>query len=423
MDRVTPSVRRNRISVALTVSTAVLAGLLSMSLRAVPALSAADVRVDLSPEPAAATVGVAVTLTLRALDGAGAPVAGANARVYFVSGPDEPGGHGNSPDFRCTTGADGTCSISYAPADVGTDVVCAVVTGSPWQCDEPAGAPELDNNVDVVEVIISLDETAPPADPTPAPDPTVAPTAEPDPTAVPTAVPDPTVAPDPTSEPTAVPDPTAAPTAVPAPTAAPTQVPDPTAAPTAVPAPTAAPTQVPDPTAAPTASAAPLPTATAAPDPASEPTVAPTVAPTAGATNPPAPGATAAAEPVPSPDAVPSPLPTLPLTGAVEPGGTTSSGSPQGATGGSGPSHDGHAKGDDGGLLGSLLSGLAKRITETVRPEAVEAIARSFGFPLALALLVIIFLLVQDRLDDRDPKLRHAPRSAGETYIAFEEDA
>jgi hypothetical protein len=48
--------------------------------------------------------------------------------------------------------------------------------------------------------------------------------------------------------------------------------------------------------------------------------------------------------------------------------------------------------------------------------------ASTFTFPLALAILVVLYLLVQARLDGRDPKLRYAPASAGETYIAFEEE-
>ena len=46
----------------------------------------------------------------------------------------------------------------------------------------------------------------------------------------------------------------------------------------------------------------------------------------------------------------------------------------------------------------------------------------SFGFPIALAALVLLFLLVEPRLDDRDPELRHAPRTLSDTLVAFEDD-
>ena len=52
----------------------------------------------------------------------------------------------------------------------------------------------------------------------------------------------------------------------------------------------------------------------------------------------------------------------------------------------------------------------------------MAALAQNFTFPLSLAVLVVLFLLVQGRLDERDPKLRYAPRSAGEAFIAFEEE-
>ena len=57
-----------------------------------------------------------------------------------------------------------------------------------------------------------------------------------------------------------------------------------------------------------------------------------------------------------------------------------------------------------------------------VRPEAVASVAATFSFPLALALLVVLFLVVQPRLDDHDPKLRTAPRSPSDLLVEFEED-
>jgi hypothetical protein len=37
-------------------------------------------------------------------------------------------------------------------------------------------------------------------------------------------------------------------------------------------------------------------------------------------------------------------------------------------------------------------------------------------------LAVLFFLVVQPRMDGRDPKLRNAPRTASETLVQFEED-
>jgi hypothetical protein len=75
-----------------------------------------------------------------------------------------------------------------------------------------------------------------------------------------------------------------------------------------------------------------------------------------------------------------------------------------------------------GELFNSVLAVVSEQVRTTVKPAAVAAVATTFTFPLALALAVLIFLLIQARLDDRDPKLRYAPRSAGETYVAFQEE-
>ncbi len=50
-------------------------------------------------------------------------------------------------------------------------------------------------------------------------------------------------------------------------------------------------------------------------------------------------------------------------------------------------------------------------------------VATSFGFPMALALAVLLFLLVQGPLDARDPKLRAAPRSMSDTLVEFVDEA
>ena len=69
------------------------------------------------------------------------------------------------------------------------------------------------------------------------------------------------------------------------------------------------------------------------------------------------------------------------------------------------------------------FSEAARNAGIVVKPEAAARVATTFSFPLALALLVVIFLVVQPRLDDRDPKLRSAPRSPSDLMVAFEEDA
>ncbi len=70
-------------------------------------------------------------------------------------------------------------------------------------------------------------------------------------------------------------------------------------------------------------------------------------------------------------------------------------------------------------IVGFAIDGAGR----VLRPEAAASVATTFGFPLALALLVLLFLLVQSRMDDRDPKLRSAPRSVADSLVAFEDDA
>jgi hypothetical protein len=74
------------------------------------------------------------------------------------------------------------------------------------------------------------------------------------------------------------------------------------------------------------------------------------------------------------------------------------------------------------GAIDGIISGVAERIRTTVKPAAAVAVATTFGFPLALMIAVLLFLLVQSRLDDRDPKLRSAPLTAGETILPFQDE-
>jgi uncharacterized paraquat-inducible protein A len=74
-----------------------------------------------------------------------------------------------------------------------------------------------------------------------------------------------------------------------------------------------------------------------------------------------------------------------------------------------------------GGIDG-IISGVAQQIQKTVKPAAAAAVVTTFGFPLILMIAVLLFLLVQSRLDGRDPKLRAAPLTASETILPFRDE-
>ena len=71
-------------------------------------------------------------------------------------------------------------------------------------------------------------------------------------------------------------------------------------------------------------------------------------------------------------------------------------------------------------FLGGVLRGAVGNVGLILRPEAALAVATEFTFPLVLALAVLIFLVVQDQVDRRDPKLRVAPQHAADTFVRFE---
>jgi hypothetical protein len=83
---------------------------------------------------------------------------------------------------------------------------------------------------------------------------------------------------------------------------------------------------------------------------------------------------------------------------------------------------EGGHDGGPGDLLSGLIGSIAAKVGPTVQPAAVAAVATTFGFPLALMLAVVLFLVVQSRMDGRDPKLRAAARTTAETYLPFAED-
>jgi hypothetical protein len=79
--------------------------------------------------------------------------------------------------------------------------------------------------------------------------------------------------------------------------------------------------------------------------------------------------------------------------------------------------------GHDGGIL-AIVSGVADQVSQSVKPAAAVAVAATFGFPLLLMIAVLLYLVVQTRVDGRDPKLRAAPLTTAETMIPFrDEDA
>jgi hypothetical protein len=71
-------------------------------------------------------------------------------------------------------------------------------------------------------------------------------------------------------------------------------------------------------------------------------------------------------------------------------------------------------------FVSSVLNGAAGTVGLIIRPEAALAVAAEFTFPLALALAVLMFLVIQDQFDRRDPKLRAAPQHSTDTLIRFE---
>ena len=101
-------------------------------------------------------------------------------------------------------------------------------------------------------------------------------------------------------------------------------------------------------------------------------------------------------------------------------------------TGGSGSGHAGTsapadpamdgARGGLTGMMDALVGAAVDGVGRVIRPEAAAVVATAFGFPLVLALLVLLFLVLQPRLDKRDPKLRNAPHTFADTLVGFEDD-
>jgi hypothetical protein len=77
---------------------------------------------------------------------------------------------------------------------------------------------------------------------------------------------------------------------------------------------------------------------------------------------------------------------------------------------------------DGGGVLSHAWQAITSNVSRAVSPEAAAKVATSFGFPLGLMIAVIVFLVVQDQVDRRDPKLRSAPRTYFDTIVRFKEE-
>jgi hypothetical protein len=118
----------------------------------------------------------------------------------------------------------------------------------------------------------------------------------------------------------------------------------------------------------------------------------------------------------------------LPATTDGGSSGSAGAGDPD-RPGQTGPAGGPRAGADDGGFLAApraavsaIVRSVEAQVRATVKPEAVAAVATTFSFPLLLMLVVLVFLLIQDRLDGRDPKLRNAPLTAAETTVAFTDE-
>jgi tetrahydromethanopterin S-methyltransferase subunit D len=70
-------------------------------------------------------------------------------------------------------------------------------------------------------------------------------------------------------------------------------------------------------------------------------------------------------------------------------------------------------------MVGQVVGAAVEQVVRAVRPEAAVAIATEFSFPLALALAVLAYLVIQGQIDRRDPKLRVAPQNVVETLVTF----
>ena len=71
------------------------------------------------------------------------------------------------------------------------------------------------------------------------------------------------------------------------------------------------------------------------------------------------------------------------------------------------------------GAVGQVVTAAVEYVALVVRPDAAVAVAAEFTFPIALAVAVLAFLVIQGQVDRRDPKLRIAPQHVQETLVVF----
>ena len=173
----------------------------------------------------------------------------------------------------------------------------------------------------------------------------------------------------------------------------PTTAPPTTAPPTTAPPTTAPPTT--DPTTAPPTGAPPTTGPTTAPVPAPPPTAPPTSLPTAA--------------PIPAPPtAAPTTQPAAgpPPTARRSPGGSAPRGAPAPV----------HRPQSAAGKLGAVVQQVFGDAA-----EVATGAARHGGVPIVALVAVFLFILFQDQLDRRDPKLALAPMT-GDPYLYFAPD-
>ena len=72
--------------------------------------------------------------------------------------------------------------------------------------------------------------------------------------------------------------------------------------------------------------------------------------------------------------------------------------------------------------VNDVAGNVATGVQTMVKPTAAAAVATTFSFPLALMVVVLLFLVVQPRLDRLDPKLRTAPGSNADAMLGFEDE-
>ena len=116
----------------------------------------------------------------------------------------------------------------------------------------------------------------------------------------------------------------------------------------------------------------------------------------------------------------PTPTPSPEAGGAPNGGGTTTppDGEPdQGQAAGAALGFEPQA------FVGAVVTEVVKGVQTAVKPEAASAVAQTFGFPLALMVALLAFLIIQGRMDERDPKLRRAPLTTAETTVLFVNEA